>query len=194
MAIPGKFDNETFELTRKHINEFIQRVAQTTKKEGLTGKLLEIGSQDRSEVQLNFTNYSIDTFDIVDTYNPTHVGDLTTHNLSISDSAYDCIACLEVLEHTTNPFEAIKELRRLLKDGGYLLVSAPLNWRIHGPSPDCWRFTEHGWRVLLKDFDIIEIDILETPDRELFPIKYNILAKCNKNKNIATNEIKFRWI
>jgi len=194
MAIPGKFDNETFELTRKHITEFIQRVAETTKKEDLTGKLLEIGSQDRSEIQLNFTNYSIDTFDIVDTYNPTHVGDLTTCNSSIADSTYDCIACLEVLEHTTNPFDAIKELRRLLKDGGYLLVSAPLNWRIHGPSPDCWRFTEHGWRVLLKDFDIIEIDTLETPDRELFPIKYNILAKCNKNKNIANNEIKFRWI
>lgn len=194
MAIPGKFDNETFELTRKHINEFIQRIAEITKKEGLTGKLLEIGSQDRSEIQLNFTNYSIDTFDIVDTYSPTHIGDLTTYNSSISDSTYDCIACLEVLEHTTNPFDAIKELRRLLKDGGYLLVSAPLNWRIHGPSPDCWRFTEHGWRVLLKDFDIIEIDILETPDRELFPIKYNILARCNKNKNISVNELKFRWI
>jgi hypothetical protein len=88
----------------------------------------------------------------------------------------------------------VVELRRLLKDGGYLLVSAPLNWRIHGPSPDCWRFTEHGWRVLLKDFDIIEIDTLETPDRELFPIKYNLLARCNKNKNTPVNEIKFRYI
>ena len=33
MATPGKFDNETFELTRQHINSFIQRVAETTKKE-----------------------------------------------------------------------------------------------------------------------------------------------------------------
>jgi len=194
MAIPGKFDNETFELTRKHINGFIQRVAQTTKEKGLFGKLLEIGPQDRSDIQLNFTNYSIDTFDIVDTYNPTHVGDLTQYNSNIQDSTYDCIACLEVLEHTINPFDAIKELRRILKDGGYLLVSAPLNWRIHGPSPDCWRFTEHGWRVLLKDFDIVEIDTLETPDRELFPIKYNILAKCNKSKNVDNKDIEFRWI
>jgi SAM-dependent methyltransferase len=194
MATPGKFDNETFELTRQHIHNFIKRVANTTKQQNLSGKLLEIGPQDRSEVQINFDNYTVETLDIVDTYNPTYVGDLTRYNSNIPDNAFDCIACLEVLEHTTNPFEAVKELRRILKDEGYLLVSAPLNWRIHGPSPDCWRFTEHGWRVLLKDFDIIEIDTLETPDRELFPIKYNILAKCNKSKNVDEKEIEFRWI
>ena len=194
MATPGKFDNETFELTRQHIDKFIYRTAETTKKEGLSGKLLEIGPQDHSEVQSNFTNYNVETFDIIDKYNPTHVGDLTKYNSNIADNTYDCIACLEVLEHTTNPFDAIKELRRILKDEGYLLISAPLNWRIHGPSPDCWRFTEHGWRILLKDFDIIEIDTLETPDRELFPIKYNLLAKCNKTKNTLVNEIKFRYI
>jgi hypothetical protein len=76
----------------------------------------------------------------------------------------------------------------------YILFSAPLNWRIHGPVPDCWRFTEFGWKVLLKDFDIIEIDRLETPDRPLFPIKYNILAKCNKSKNISIDSVKFERI
>ena len=194
MATPGKFDNETFELTRQHLNNFIKRTSELTKQQNLSGKLLEVGPQNHSDVQLNFNNYIVETLDIVDTYNPTHVGDLTKHNPNLLDSTFDCVVCLEVLEHTLNPFEAVKELRRILKDDGYLLVSAPLNWRIHGPSPDCWRFTEHGWRVLLKDFDIIEIDTLETVDRELFPIKYNILAKCNKNKNIDPNEIKFRWI
>ena len=43
----------------------------------------------------------------------------------------------------------------------------------------------------LKDFDIIEIDKLNTPGRNLFPIKYNILAKCNKNKNIDLDTMKF---
>ena len=194
MATPGKFDNETFELTRQHIDAFIHRTAELTKKEQLTGSLLEIGSQDRISIQDTFDNFNIDTLDIVDTYNPTYIGDITKHNTQIHDSSYDCIACLEVLEHTLNPFTAIVELRRMLKDGGYLLVSAPLNWRIHGPVPDCWRFTEYGWRVLLKDFDIIEIDTLETPDRPLFPIKYNILAKCNKSKNVAAEDLKFEYL
>jgi len=195
MATPGKFDNETFELTRQHINSFIRRSADLIKSQNSQGALLEIGSQDRNHVTEAFSDrFEIHTLDLIDKHNPTYVGDITKYNRAIEDSSYDCIACLEVLEHTLNPFDAIKELRRLLKHEVYLLVSAPLNWRIHGPVPDCWRFTEHGWKVLLKDFDIIEIDTLETPDRELFPIKYNILAKCNKFKNVSEDQLEFRYI
>lgn len=192
MATPSKFDQEILPLTRSHINNFILKTSSFLSKQ--KGKLLEIGSQDRSMVKECFSNFHIDTLDIVGTYNPTFIGDITKYNKSIPDEEYECVVCMEVLEHTLNPFDAIKELRRILKDEGYLIISAPLNFRIHGPSPDCWRFTEHGWRVLLKDFDIQDIDIMETPDRELFPVKYNIIAKCNKNKNIDPSTIEFRYI
>jgi SAM-dependent methyltransferase len=192
MAKPSKFDEDILPITRTHINDFILNTSNKLSSE--TGRLLEIGSQDRSVVKQCFKNFTIDTFDIVDTYNPTYVGDLTKYNGNIDDSSYDVIVCLEVLEHTIQPFDAVAELRRMLKHDGYLLISAPLNFRIHGPSPDCWRFTEHGWSVLLRDFDIIEIDTLETPNRELFPVKYNILAKCNKYKETKDSELNFRWI
>ena len=192
MATPSKFDEESGLLARAHINDFIKRVAKTLSSE--SGKLLEIGPQERSLVRESFANFEIDTFDIVDTYNPTHVGDITKHNVLIHESAYDCVVGMEVLEHTLDPFGGVREMRRILKDGGYMLVSAPLNWRIHGPIPDCWRFTEHGFKVLLRDFDIVEIDILETPGRDLFPIHYNVLAKCNKSKNTLDSELRFRFI
>ncbi len=182
MATPSKFDNDTFQLERDHLNAFVARAG--VKLAGESGKLLEVGPQDRSTVRENFSNFSVDTFDIVDTYSPTLVGDITKVNAAIADSAYDCVVCLEVIEHTLNPFDTIKEIRRILKHEGYLLISAPLNWRI----------TEHGWSALLRDFDIVEIDILETPDRELFPIKYNVLAKCNKYKNTQDSELTFRFI
>ena len=194
MATPGKFDNETFEMTRKHIDEFILRSAKRITKELGRGKMLEIGSQDRGVVADAFSAFEINSFDIVETYNPDYCGDITKLNPEIPDSTFDVVACLEVLEHTLEPFGAVKELRRILKPGGYLLASAPLNWRIHGPVPDCWRFTEHGWKVLLRNYDIIEIDSLESPDRELFPIKYNVLSRCNKTKDVQDSEIKFRWI
>ena len=189
MTKPSKFDNETFLATREHLNSFINRVAKTYGHKN--DKLLEIGPQDRSEVKKAFNMCDIKTLDIVPNYNPDIIGDITKHNSHISDSTYDIVTCLEILEHTLNPFSAIEELRRITKHEGYILFSAPLNWRIHGPIPDCWRFTEFGWKVLLKDFDIIEIDKLETPDRNLFPIKYNILAKCNKLKNIDIHSMKF---
>jgi hypothetical protein len=192
MIIPGKFDIDTFALARQHLNSFIHRMASTYVTG--SGRLLEIGPQERSEIKIAFSNYNTETLDIVSDYNPDIIGDITKYNQHIHDSSYDVITCLEVLEHTVNPFAAIHELRRIAKDGSYLLFSAPLNWRIHGPIPDCWRFTEFGWRILLKDFDIIEIDKLETPDRPLFPIKYNILARCNKSKNIDIHTIKFEPI
>ena len=192
MIKPSKFDNDTFALTREHLNLFINRIAKTYGESNK--KLLEIGSQDRSEVKTAFNMCNIETLDLTPDYNPDIISDITRYNPHIKDSSYDIVACLEILEHTINPFSAIEELRRITKDGGYVLFSAPLNWRIHGPVPDCWRFTEFGWRVLLKDFDIIEIDKLETPDRNLFPIKYNILAKCDKSKNVDVYSMKFEPI
>jgi SAM-dependent methyltransferase len=192
MATVSKFDEDSGPVARAHINNFVERVAKDLSSR--TGRLLEIGPQERSLVRESFSNFDIDTFDIVDTYKPTHVGDITKHNVNISDSTYDCVVGMEVLEHTLDPFGAVREMRRILKDKGHLLVSAPLNWRIHGPIPDCWRFTEHGFKVLLRDFDIIEIDILETPGRDLFPIHYNVLASCNKSKHTLDGELKFRFI
>jgi len=192
MATPSQFDNDTFSLARQHLAEFVTGAARRLSTHG--GRLLEVGPQERSLVRESFTNFTVDTFDIVDTYQPTLVGDITKHNDFIADSTYDCVICMEVIEHTLNPFEAVKEIRRILKDGGYLLISAPLNWRIHGPIPDCWRITEHGWQALLRDFDIETIDSLESPGRELFPIRYNVLAKCNKEKRVEDHELKFRYI
>jgi len=189
MTLPSKFDNETFETAREHLNSFIMRCAKKLAFENK--ELLEIGPQKRSEVQKSFSLCNIKTLDIVNDYNPDIIGDITKYNTHIADETFDIITCLEILEHTINPFLAIEELRRILKHDGYLLLSAPLNWRIHGPAPDCWRITEFGWKVLLKDFEIIEIDRLNTPDRNLFPIKYNILAKCDKTKNVDVHSMKF---
>ena len=192
MAVVSKFDDEFFPIARNHVNQFLQRVAKSL--EDRPGRLLEIGPQDRSDVPKAFANFRHETFDNVVTYRPTHVGDITTHNVGIPDETYDCVVGMEVLEHTLDPFAAVREMRRILKHGGYLIVSAPLNWRIHGPIPDCWRFTEHGFKVLLRDFEILEIDILETPGRDLFPVHYNVLAKCDKQKCTLDSELKFRFI
>jgi len=42
------------------------------------------------------------------------------------DASYDVVLCTEVLEHVPEPFAAVREMARLLKPGGRLLLSAPL--------------------------------------------------------------------
>jgi ubiquinone/menaquinone biosynthesis C-methylase UbiE len=52
------------------------------------------------------------------------VGDL--HNLkSVNDGQFDCVYMGEVIEHTWRPGDMLKECRRILKEGGYLLLDTP---------------------------------------------------------------------
>jgi SAM-dependent methyltransferase len=192
MATVSQFDIDISPLIRNHIDQFI--IGTQLKLNEFSGNLLELGPQTRSLACEKFTNFKYHSFDIFDTYSPDFVGDITKHNAAIPDHFFDCILCMDVLEHVLNPFDAISELRRILKDGGYLLLSSPLNLRIHGPIPDCWRFTEHGYKSLLRDFDIVEIDILETPGRDLFPLHYNVLAKNNLAKKVNDSDLNFRFI
>ncbi len=185
------FDASVLKMAREHLDQFIDR---STKEMNNSGRMLEIGPEGRTYIQECYSNWDIDSFDIVAENNPTYVGDITVRNDDIESHSYDAVACLEVLAHTLNPFGAIEELKRILKPDGILLISAPLNFRIHGPIPDCWRFTEFGWKVLLKDFEILEFDILETPGRDLFPIKYNIRAKHILGRNTPLHELTFQKI
>jgi len=41
------------------------------------------------------------------------------------DASFDAIMCIEVLEHLPDPIAALRELSRLVKAGGQLLVTAP---------------------------------------------------------------------
>lgn len=51
------------------------------------------------------------------------VSDITT--IPLPDQSVDAVMCTEVFEHIPDPVSAIREFRRLLKPGGYLLITAP---------------------------------------------------------------------
>ena len=46
-------------------------------------------------------------------------------NIPEPDESFDAIMCIEVLEHLPNPILALNEFTRLLKKGGYLIITAP---------------------------------------------------------------------
>lgn len=107
-----------------------------------------------------------------------HTSEIFASTMTSSpDNTYDYVVCTEVLEHTLRLFDAMDEIYRILKPGGLLFLSVPFNFRIHGPLPDCWRFAEHGLRVLADKFIILELNAMETPDRPLMPIHYTMVAQ-----------------
>jgi len=176
MTTPSEFDDIHFPLSRDFINLYLQRFIDNYLNK--TDIICDIGNQGKLISALN--DYNLLTLDITDKTEPDIVADITLHNSSIVDSYFDAILCTEVLEHVVDPFAAIREIRRIVKVGGYVLFSTPLNARIHGPVPDCWRFTEFGLKLMLRDFEMIEFVKLNTPGRNLFPLQYCAIVRKNE--------------
>lgn len=51
--------------------------------------------------------------------------------IPLPDHSVDAIMCTEVLEHIPDPLGALKEFGRLVKPGGYLLITAPFTSLTH---------------------------------------------------------------
>jgi SAM-dependent methyltransferase len=161
---------------RANVVDFMQRVAATYA--GASGRLLDIAPQVHEGARPFFpASIVVETFDIVPDSGCTFAGDICNRNECLKTGSFDFVVCTEVLEHTLRPFDAVQEMRRVLKEGGLLFLSVPFNFRIHGPLPDCWRFTEHGLRTILSGFEILELNALETPGRDLMPVHYTVVAR-----------------
>lgn len=171
----SNLDVDHLALIRASVRNFMQASASTWGDK--PGLLLDIAPQDHEGARPYFAvSVKVETLDIDPAAGATYCADLCKTNDKIPACHFDIVVCTEVLEHVLNPFAAISEIRRVLKPGGLLLASSPFNFRIHGPLPDCWRFTEHGWRALLTEFEKVEVATTEDPGRFLMPIHYTVTA------------------
>lgn len=171
----SKIDEDNLKIIRRNVVKFLGACGKEYDKKG---QLLDIAPQDHEGAKPFFKKSTIHTLDINPKSGATFIADVCNNNKKIiNNSTYDLIVCTEVLEHTLQPFEAVNEIHRILKSGGYLFVSVPFNFRIHGPLPDCWRFTEHGLRAMLKNYKNVKINQIETESRFLMPIHYTVIAQ-----------------
>lgn len=102
--------------------------------------------------------------DPISTYHPDIVGDVM--QLSLPNETYDAVICLAVLEHVPRPWDAVKEMYRVLKPGGFLFLYIPFLSPYHampGYYGDYFRFTEDGIRSLCGDFSDLELAAVRGP-------------------------------
>lgn len=179
----SQMDIEHLALIRRNVTDFMREAALIYAIE--PGKLLDIAPQIHEGARPFFSShFNIETLDIDPDSDCDYIGDICEHNDFLPDCSYDYVVCTEVLEHTLRPFMAVEEIWRILKPGGLLFLSVPFNFRIHGPLPDCWRFTEHGLVAILSRFVILKLGAIETPGRPLAPIHYTVVAQKPKEQEI----------
>jgi predicted SAM-dependent methyltransferase len=163
-------DNQLYVLLRQHISKFISDSIKKYRDK----LILEIGPIGKPNEELSKNNI-VETLDICKSENITYVADITQTN-DIPKEHFDIIYCLDVLEHTYEPWEGLKQIHMLLKPKGVLYLSVPFQFRIHGPIPDCYRISEYGLKYLLQkyNFEIVQMNALLDHERPAFPIHYTI--------------------
>ena len=88
-------------------------------------------------------------YESLDLDNADHVGDLLA--IPLLDGAFDTVVCTQVIQHVPDPGLALREIARVLRPGGRLILSAPhLVW-LHNEPHDYFRFTVHGLRRLIEE-------------------------------------------
>ncbi len=88
------------------------------------------------------------------------VSDITS--IPLPDQSVDAIMCTEVFEHIPDPIAALKEFTRLLKPGGYLLLTAPFASLTHfAPYHFASGFNRYFYEKHLPDngFEIEELKL-----------------------------------
>lgn len=70
--------------------------------------------------------------------------------LPFRDGSFDVVITQETLEHVSDPFKAMSEIARVLKQGGTLYCQLPFVIGFHPGPQDFWRFTVQGIRELVE--------------------------------------------
>jgi SAM-dependent methyltransferase len=75
---------------------------------------------------------------------------------SISDASIGVVLNMESLEHIAYPQRALDEIYRVLRPGGFLILTTVMHFKIHRTPRDYWRFAPDGLELLLKRFKIAD--------------------------------------
>lgn len=133
------------------------------------GQLLDIGCgmMPYKEVILN-ANKNVEKYIGLDlqssTIHDTDIADLhwDAKTIPLENETVDSAMATEVLEHSFNPDETLREIFRVLKKDGVFFFTVPFIWPLHEVPYDAYRYTPFSLRILLEKagFEQIEIQSL----------------------------------
>jgi undecaprenyl-phosphate 4-deoxy-4-formamido-L-arabinose transferase len=167
-------DNEDLHRTREDVHSFFSECANRF--DG-PKDLLEIAPEGEGVAQY-FRQARIVTLDADRESAATYIADICGRNEGLLPSgSFDLVVCTEALARVPEPFAAVREIHRLLRPGGHALIITPLNVGVERQQPDYWRFTEHGVRLLLKDFSIVSFEKTVSEGRPLMPLQYRVIVQ-----------------
>jgi len=82
------------------------------------------------------------------------------NNIPLENETFDTIFSTQTIEHVEDHQGLVNEAYRLLKPGGFIIISGPMYWPLHEEPYDFFRFTKHGFKFILEKagFKVVEIN------------------------------------
>lgn len=81
-------------------------------------------------------------------------------DMPFDDGQFDCVIATECFEHIADPFAFCRELTRVLRPGGELVLTVPFLFHQHGDPFDFWRPTRQCLLELLSSYESVRIQSL----------------------------------
>ena len=91
-----------------------------------------------------------DTLDIYESPQLTYAK-TEENKFPIPDNRYDVVLAGQVIEHVRRPWIWLKEVARVCKQGGHVVLICPVSWPYHAAPLDCFRIYPDGMKALLED-------------------------------------------
>jgi len=134
-------------------------------KYGLKDKYtLEVGSRNvNGSVRELFSGVYFGV-DMVEGYGVNEV--MNAHDLKLPDNEFEVVVSTEMLEHDSEFWQSMKEMGRVLKPGGHLIITARGNgFPEHSWPSDYYRFMPESTKVLIElaGCEFLESEIDDPP-------------------------------
>lgn len=96
----------------------------------------------------------------------------------IPENSYNFILCTGLLEHVPDPPRLLSDLKRILKPGGKLVISASAVFSFHEGPNNFFHFTPYGFELLFKDWSKVDIRGSSQPFETIAILMQRILLQC----------------
>jgi len=84
-------------------------------------------------------------------------------HLPVKTESVESIVCTGVLEHVSDPHQALSEIYRVLRFGGRIFIETPFMQTVHASPEDFYRWTPDGLRQIMCAFEVTEIEVVAGP-------------------------------
>ena len=175
-----------FHIARRGLYRCVQRMASHC-----TGSIIDLGCGTKPYVQL-FDCAEYLGLDLPrQTSNTNIAADLffDGKNLPLADESFDNAVTFQVFEHVFTPDLFLKEIHRVLKPNGHLLLTVPFVWDEHEQPYDFARYSSFGLKAVLEKagFEIVESHKAAANISVLFQLTNDYLYKVLFTRNPIVN-------